>query len=532
MGFRYRVFGPPGTGKTTWLQRQVEKAIGSGIAGEEILVCSFSRAAFAEFASRLGDESVPRENLGTVHSLAYRAIGSPPLAVSGEAVKEWNKEARLGWRITPRVKGAGHTLNPMEDAADLTEDGDQLYDEVVLLRNRLVPIQEWPDEHREFWIVWSTWMEEQGLVDFPAMLERALHARVVPGENGSFRLFLVDEAQDLSPLQYQLVTYWAEFAQNVALIGDDDQAIYGWMGANGKAFLDFPGEDLVLSQSYRIPRAVHRVAERVASQISQRHPKAYRPRQEEGRAYRLHASLEETWLWLEEAMAVTEAGKKALILAPHRYMLDPVRKALLEAGAAYANPFAPHRREFNLLYEDGGANIPGWKRVAAYLQTPWRGKDVALWAHLLPVRLFRYRGAREELASFPQDVVVRPEDLRRYVLDGAADRLLARDVAFLEEHLLSTAPQGMRNALQVARRIPNLAEARRKAVWIGTIHSVKGGEADTVFLAPGFTSRAWHMTPPDDLHRLIYVGVTRAREELIVLDPGKAYEYPMPGVDA
>jgi superfamily I DNA/RNA helicase len=90
----------------------------------------------------------------------------------------------------------------------------------------------------------------------------------------------------------------------------------------------------------------------------------------------------------------------------------------------------------------------------------------------------------------------------------------------------------MRNALQVARRIPNLSEARRKAIWIGTIHSVKGGEADVVYLAPGFTSRAWHMTPPDDLHRLIYVGVTRAREELVILDPGKAYEYFMPEVGA
>jgi len=531
MGFRYRVFGPPGTGKTTWLQRQVEKALTSGIGGEEILICSFSRAAFAEFASRVG-ESVPRENMGTVHSLAYRAIGAPPLAVSEEAVKEWNKEAPIGWRITPRVKGSGHTLNPMEDAADLTEDGDQLYDEVVLLRNRLVPLSEWPEEHRTFWAAWSAWMEREGLVDFPGMLERALRSRAVPGERGAFRLFLVDEAQDLSPLQYRLVTYWAEFAENVALIGDDDQAIYSFMGATGTTFLGFPGEDLVLSQSYRIPRAVHRVAERVASQISNRHPKVYKPRAEEGHAYRLHASLEETWLWLEDAIVTAEAGMKVLVLAPHRYMLDPVRKALLEAGVAYANPFAPHRREFNLLYEDGGNGIPGWKRVAAFLQDPWRGKDVALWVHLLPVKLFRYRGAREELASFPADVVVRPEDLRRYVLDGAADRLLARDLDFLEEHLLKTAPQGMQNALKVARRIPNLAEARRKAVWIGTIHSVKGGEADVVYLAPGFTSRAWHMTHPDDLSRLIYVGVTRAREELVILDPGKAYEYPMPEVGA
>lgn len=48
---RLRVYGPPGTGKTTWLKNEVERLLRFGVPGEEIAVCSFSRAAFREFAS-------------------------------------------------------------------------------------------------------------------------------------------------------------------------------------------------------------------------------------------------------------------------------------------------------------------------------------------------------------------------------------------------------------------------------------------------------------------------------------------------
>lgn len=531
--WRYRVFGPPGTGKTSWLKRQVERALAAGVPGEEIVVASFSRAAFAEFSARLGG-SLPEENMGTVHSLAYRALGLPPLALTPEAVRAWNEEAPLGWHLTPRVRGKGVDAhpNPVESPEELAAAGDALYDQTVLLRNRRVPLSEWPEEARAFFFAWRSWMRREGLVDFPAMLEEALVRGLLPLE-GRYRYLFVDEAQDLSPLQYALVERWAAHTVGAALIGDDDQAIYGWMGADGKAFLSFPGQDIVLSQSYRIPRRVQEVAQAIVERIGVRQAKDYRPREVEGWVRRLHASPSEPWAWLDEAVAVAESGGRALVLAPHRYLLEPVKEALLQMGVAYANPFAPHRRELNLLWEEEGNGLPGWKRAAAFLRNPWRGEDLALWVGYLPLKLFRYREARQELLSLPPETPVRREDLEGRLMPEALERLLARDPGWLKDHLLSTAPKGMRDALEVARRVPNLYEARKRAVWIGTIHSVKGGEADVVYLCGGLTRKTWHFTPWDDLHRLLYVGVTRAREELVLMDPGEAlYAYPWPEVGA
>lgn len=141
---RVRVYGPPGTGKTSWLVTQVEQLLNRGVPGEEIAVASFSRAAFREFSRRIGNK-VPEENLGTLHSLAYRAIGRPDLALTPAALKSWNNQAPDVWQITPRIRGGGEPVFDAMDPYDEAEapPGDQIYDQVVHLRNTLTPMAQW-----------------------------------------------------------------------------------------------------------------------------------------------------------------------------------------------------------------------------------------------------------------------------------------------------------------------------------------------------------------------------------------------------
>jgi superfamily I DNA/RNA helicase len=92
----------------------------------------------------------------------------------------------------------------------------------------------------------------------------------------------------------------------------------------------------------------------------------------------------------------------------------------------------------------------------------------------------------------------------------------------------------MRSALMVATRHPDLVLQGKPLVWIGTIHSVKGGEADHVYVWPGYTRKAAEglRENPDALHRLMYVAVTRARRRVVLMDQGKApHGYPWPRVD-
>jgi superfamily I DNA/RNA helicase len=84
-------------------------------------------------------------------------------------------------------------------------------------------------------------------MDFTDMVEKYVKEVNPP----SYKVFIVDEAQDLTPLQWLFVEKVAKQAKRVYLAGDDDQAIYEWNGAKVRCFLDFPGNIFVLNKSYR-----------------------------------------------------------------------------------------------------------------------------------------------------------------------------------------------------------------------------------------------------------------------------------------
>lgn len=105
----YRVVGPPGTGKTTFLCEQVTRAVRAYCdrSGQlpcecrSVLVSSLTRAAASEVHSRGLD--IPSDQVGTLHKHAYQAIGRPTLCVDGEPVKQWNEhiaQINTSWRLT------------------------------------------------------------------------------------------------------------------------------------------------------------------------------------------------------------------------------------------------------------------------------------------------------------------------------------------------------------------------------------------------------------------------------------------------
>jgi superfamily I DNA/RNA helicase len=71
-----------------------------------------------------------------------------------------------------------------------------------------------------------------------------------------FKAIFIDEAQDLSPLQWKLFDKLKEYADDIYLAGDDDQAIFAWAGADVDRFINEPAKEKVLKYSKRISRAV------------------------------------------------------------------------------------------------------------------------------------------------------------------------------------------------------------------------------------------------------------------------------------
>jgi DNA helicase-2/ATP-dependent DNA helicase PcrA len=153
-------------------------------------------------------------------------------------------------------------------------------------------------------------------------------------------VIFADEAQDLNPMQLRLVRRWGDDTHYFIVAADDDQTIYSWCGATPDAVLDPPiPEDhkIILKQSYRVPRKVHELANRLIHQVSRRQEKLYEPRHEDGLVISVSQGgykSPEYWI-LKTVMQHLERGEKIMMLASCSYMLNPVVAVLRHWGIPF-----------------------------------------------------------------------------------------------------------------------------------------------------------------------------------------------------
>ena len=156
--------------------------------------------------------------------------------------------------------------------------------------------------------------QEKGLVDYDDMLERFIEQDLSP----DFDVLFIDEAQDLSPLQWKMVKCLWKKANKTYIAGDDDQAIFKWAGADVDTFIALKEEvDQIdtLSQSYRIPGGpIHELSQSIIRNVSNRFDKEYMPRQEMGDLTRY-----------SDVTQVDMSQGQWLVLSTANYFLDDVK---------------------------------------------------------------------------------------------------------------------------------------------------------------------------------------------------------------
>lgn len=212
----YRIFGPPGTGKTTNLTRQIHRAV-NRYGADSVLVTSFSRTAAAELAGR--DLPISRERVGTLHSHCWHVLGGPEIAESN--VSEWNRD-NPALTITPSKKHSRlEGEEAAEDDSETEKPGDRELKRLSRFRGLMFPREGWPATLVEFDKRWTEYKRENGLLDFTDLIDvcqRDVHAAP---RNPS--VIFADEAQDLNRMQLKLIRKWGERAEYFIICGDDDQ---------------------------------------------------------------------------------------------------------------------------------------------------------------------------------------------------------------------------------------------------------------------------------------------------------------------
>jgi superfamily I DNA/RNA helicase len=369
------------------------------------------------------------------------------------------------------------------------------------------------------------------------ILEAWLRARDGERPPGGASRLVVDEAQDMTPLEIRLVLSWGQLVDRLVLGLDDDQAINRWRGGDPEPLLALRGDgvaDHILDQSYRVPESVRLAAEQWVKRLgSRRHEKLYRPRCDDagnevlGAAHHSTRRLGDPAL-IKEIVTEIDAGRTVMVIAACNYMLAPLIANLRAEGLPFHNPYRPADGAWNPLGRTGDGVTSTAQRIGHYLalnDRDWTGADIVAWLDMIKLADAGMHARAKKVASGfdPRGAVPFEDVAALFVDEQARNRATEPDLDWLAGCLLKDYRTRALYPIQIAKMHGVDALAAKPQCVVGTVHSVKGAAADVVYLCPdvspaGARSMATR-AGVDEAIRQFYVGMTRAYQRLCVLSP-------------
>jgi len=492
----FRIFGPPGTGKTTTLLNMLDKALDSGVSSNSIAFLAFTRKA----ASEAKERASARFHLDPDKDLFYfRTLHSLALSMSGIRTEQvMDKE---------HYKALSELISvPLVSRSSLEDDiGDrQATDHPILSLINLArlckkPLREqYNQTSMEF--DWNTvnyvnkcytkYKDQYELYDFTDMLQCFIDEAEVSCPK--FDLVFLDEAQDLSPLQWDIAHILDKNAKKMYAAGDDDQAIYRWAGADVEQFITLDGSSETLSQSYRVPRRIHRTAENIVSRIRSRYPKKYEPKDSEGCVSYI-SSLDD----------IDVSSGQWLILAQAGYILIPVVVMLRSSG--YLFTYKGHRS----ISAKISSAVNGWEQLR-------KGKSITL-ETAKDIYSFMSTGNRVKRGFKTMSGADDSNVFNMLQLQDDWGLVIGEELIWREA--LDRLPEESRVYITAMLRRGEKFNAEPR-ITVSTIHGSKGGESENVVVFTDLSPSADDAMSEgnDDLHRVFYVAVTRAKENLFIVE--------------
>jgi DNA helicase II / ATP-dependent DNA helicase PcrA len=506
------VLAGAGTGKTRAITHRIAYAVQSGVVDPQgVLAVTFTTRAAAELKQRLRQLGAPGVQARTFHAAALRQLsyfwprvigGDPPQVVESKLPLLIEACRRL--RKNPD-RGELRDVASEIEWAKVTQVAPEDYPAAAVKARRTPPVA--PEEVARLYEGYETLRRQRNLIDFETILELTAavmteHREVAAQIRQQYRYFVVDEFQDVNPLQKLLLDTWLGGRDDLCVVGDPNQTIYSFTGATPHYLTNFavehPSASVIrLIRDYRstpqvvtlanrvIARSVHRmelVAQRpegpepVFTEYDDEPAEALGvaltvkkliadgvPTREIAVLFRINAQSE------AYEQAFTEAGVPYLLRGAERFFERPeVRQAvvLLRGAARSANDEEP-------LAPGVHAILSG---IGLTAEPPSGGKAREKWESL------------KALADLAEDLAAEGANLAAFVAE------LERRAA--EQH----APPV-------------------EGVTLASLHAAKGLEWDAVFLiglTEGMLPIIYAETPEqvEEERRLLYVGVTRAREHL------------------
>ena len=477
-----KIYGPPGTGKTTRLINYVKTLVKFGTPIDKIGYFAFTKKAAEEAIDRMlaAFPEYSQKDLKyfrTLHSLAFTELGMKKSNVMQDEHYE-DIGRKLGIEVTIYSKGDDKTgfvdsdseyfnlINAARIKENTLEEeyNTDMYSEDID-KHQLKILNDEVDNYKQAY----------GLVDYTDMIEKFNVSKLCP----KYDVVFIDEAQDLSPIQWRMYDILKKNSKHIILAGDDDQAIYGWAGADVKRFQEEPAKDIILPQSYRIPEKVQDIASCILNRIpdDRRIKKKWSARPEQGYVEYI-TSIEDIPL---------DSGDW-LILARTNYRLKNL---------------VPQLKERGLYFEI--------KNRKSYRTRLYRSiQDYTRWTNGAKLSLSECKDLFEFLELDKELKDERMYDLKEFGYSFTDDWY----------QVFKSDPEECLYIREMTRNKEKLSEDPR--IKLSTIHAAKGGEATNVLIILDNTKRIREAIEKnqdkyDEEQRVWYVGVTRTKQNLYIM---------------
>lgn len=576
------VLAGPGSGKTAVITGRTHTLLRRGVNPSQILVVTFTRAAAAEMKNRfLSKEgaSATGVTFGTFHGIFY-AILKSVFPIGRDNILPEEDKLKLIREIVDHYYKSGEQE---------TELPLNVIREIGMIKSRRLDLQHYyssalpQDAFRKVYKTYESWKQEHRKIDFDDIMDKChelLTKRkdILSQWQRKFRYILIDEFQDISPVQYEIVKMLALPENNLFIVGDDDQSIYRFRGASPEIMLgypkDYPDAKMVtLNKNYRCTPEILTLAQRVIGHNQKRFPKELEavrssgdpvvcqtfehPRAEaQYLAEELRRLSEQGYNWKQMAVLVrTNQGCRTAVeqmmayqvpfsigdtppcLYDHWIAQDLFAYFRLAAGSTARGDFLkiynrPNRfisRDalqdkqitFELLYDYYEDKDWMCDRIEQ-LET-----DLRVISRLSPYGALQYIrntvGYEEYLRDYALNRKIKVEDLLQIYDELSESARAFKTLPEWESHI-----QKYRENLQQQRK----RDKNTDSVMISTLHASKGMEYDVVFILDVNETvipyqKAVLDADLEEERRMFYVGMTRARKKLYLYTVRERYEKKM-----
>jgi DNA helicase-2/ATP-dependent DNA helicase PcrA len=518
------VLAPAGSGKTRVLTRRIAHRVATGAADpRHVLALTFTRKAAGELDERLRRLGLRGDvTTGTFHAIAWGTLRT-----------RWADQGRRPLTLLDRKGWMLRELAPTVSGKDKRTVASELATEIEWAKARMVTPDDYAARVRdsgrrpglraeqvaEVYAAYEHRKSRGGLVDFDdllALVARALEEdeTFAAAQRWRHRHLFVDELQDVNPLQFRLLQAWRGDRYDVTAVGDPQQAIYGWNGADAGFLLDIhrwwpPAEVIELVRSYRSTPEILRAAAEVLQRARQP-ARAVEATRAAGARPTVQGHADDR----AEAVAIARAVR--LARAPGRPWSE---QAVLVRTNAQTHLITEALRETGIPHRvRGTAAFLDRSEVRRALRG-LRDADVPLATALTDLELHAEADADPDLADLGDDDAAVARRERQADEHAALATLVRMGRDYLRLDPLGRADTFATWLAATVQSEGDVAGPTRDGVDVATFHAAKGLEWATVHLAgaeEGYVPIAHARTAAAKAEeaRLLYVAMTRAQRTL------------------